>query len=212
MRIILSHNHNNDHDSNNTNDNNKNNNNINGSNKNNNNLSLFSYQTRHFTNQISSISDSATLTNENSNDIDDYDGSVCGNEFARQVAMQHGDKNREKQAEYYNRDKSDDPWKHIEKVKFKLGTKILPSGEYCMRNLGLAREGDYNLGDINGTAVIIVDADYIIPAEQSCTIVEVSKDRVETLLKNSDGYNVYRANIIQYLSERCSEMDDIDDI
>ena len=208
MTLIMNHNHGIDDDSNNPNYNGTNNNN----NASSNNSSLFSYQTRHFTNPINNISNFTTLTNANNDENDDYDGNVCGFEFAKQVAMQCGDKNREKQAEYYNKNKSDDPWKNIEKVKFKLGTKTIPGGEYCMKNLGLAREGDYNLGDIYDTSVIIVDADYIIPAEQRCTIIEVSKDRVTSLLKNSDGYNVYRANVLQYLKERCSEMNDVDDI
>ena len=147
--------------------------------------------------------------NDNNNDDVEYDGTVDENEFSRQLALQNGDKNRQRQARYYNRDKIDDPWKNIIKVKFKIGTKIVPRGDYCLQNLGLVKEFYYKLGDINNISVVIVDADYVIPAEQSCEILEVSNDVISSILNESSTYKEYTINVIKYSEQLYFDLDDI---
>ena len=171
---------------------------------------VFTFQPKHFINSslhIESTSDKSKQF-DNVNDSVEYDGTVDENEFARQLGMQNCDKNRQRQAKYYNRDKNDDPWKNAIKLKFKIGTKNLPRGDYCLQNLGLVKEFYYKLGDINGVAVVVIDAHYIVPAEKSYEILEVSSGDISSILNESATYKEYTIGAIRYLDQLYFDIDD----
>ena len=167
---------------------------------------MFSYEPKHF---VSSTLHFPPSVHNNGNK-NDQNEEINSNEFARQLSLQNGDKNRETQARYYNRDKSKDPFKNVEKVKFRFGRKIVPNGDYCLKNLGLMpdRPGEYNLGGENDVSVVVVDADYIIRAENSCSFVNVCSAELYCLLHETQNYSEYKKRVVDYLDEVCSPSDD----
>ena len=172
---------------------------------------MFNYEPKHF---VQSTLHFPSPVHKNGNKNEDRNEEISSNEFARQLSLQNGDKNRETQARYYNRDKSKDPFENVEKVKFRFGRKIVPSGDYCLKNLGLLpnRPGEYNLGDGNDASVVAIDADYMIRAENSCSFVNVCRFELCSILMETENYSVYKKRVVDYLDDVCSVPKDDDDI
>ena len=131
-------------------------------------------------------------------------------QFIHQLAKQNTDKNRERQAKYYNKNKKKDPWKDTMKVKFRYGKQILPIGDYCLKNLGKSpnKQGTYEIGDATNTKIIDIDADYIVPAAITDTIIDVIPEEIEEFKNQYATYSSYKRKIANYIKDICYNLQD----